>query len=64
MQKYQRARQVARNVLSSKAFSAEELEAINDVKKLNQDEIIYVVAWLKGAAVASKLLTDFQQNLK
>ncbi|MEM2760671.1 MAG: hypothetical protein QXU32_07530 [Nitrososphaerales archaeon] len=63
-QNYQRARQVARNVLNSKAFSVEEREAMKDLKELDDDEIIYVVAWLKGAALASSIVSDFQHNLK
>lgn len=63
-QKYQRARQVARNVLSSKAFSVEEKQAMMDLAKLNEDEIIYAVAWLKGAVVASGIVADFQHNLR
>lgn len=63
-QNYQRARQVARNVLHSKSFSTEEQQAMGDVKKLNEDEILYVVAWLKGAVLASSIVVDFQHNLK
>lgn len=63
-QKYQRARQVARNVLNSKAFSVEERQAMMDLVKLNEDEIIYAVAWLKGAVVASGIVADFQHNLR
>lgn len=64
MSKYERAQQVARNVFNSKAFSAEEHQAIEDVTKLERDEVMYVVAWLKGAAIASNMMTDFQHNLK
>lgn len=64
VQKYQRARQVARNVLNSKAFSVEERQAMMDLAKLNEDEIIYAVAWLKGAVVASGIVADFQHNLR
>lgn len=63
-QQYERARQVARNVLNSRAFSAQEVQAVKDLTKLNEDEIIYVVAWLKGAAVASGIVADFQHNLR
>ena len=51
-------------MLSSKAFSVEEKQAMTDLAKLNEDEIIYAVAWLKGAVVASGIVADFQHNLR
>ena len=51
-------------MLSSKAFSVEEKQAMMDLAKLNEDEIIYAVAWLKGAVVASGIVADFQHNLR
>ena len=63
-QVYERARQVARNVLNSKSLSMEEREAMKDLRNLNEDEIMYVVAWLKGAALASGIVADFQDGLR
>jgi hypothetical protein len=63
-QKYERAREIARNVLNSKAFSTEEREAMKDLAKMNEDEIVYAVAWLKGAVLASGIVANFQHNLR
>lgn len=64
MQKYQRAKEVATNIFNSRAFSTEEVEAIKDARKLDPDEMIYVMIWMKGAALASRIVSDFQKDLK
>jgi len=62
--KYQQAQELAQKLFYSRIFSLEELQTMSSVSELNKDSMIYVLAWLKGIALAYKSIMELQKEMR